>query len=77
MSYLEGLAKNEKRKMIIPAIETNIILDFCRNLERRDNYICSEAEYKGVRAVIVFYSMSQFSEALNKLANYLYKIKGD
>ena len=77
MSYLEDLAKNERRKMIIPAIETDIILDFCRNLEHKGNYICSEAEYKGIKAVVIFYSMNQFSEALNKLANYLYKIKGD
>ena len=75
MAYIENFLKEEKRKMYIPSIETDIIMDFCKNLEHRENYMCSEAEYKGIKGYVVFYSMNQFTEALNKLANYFYKLE--
>ena len=76
MSYIKDFLKEEMRKMCIPGIKADIILDFCRNLEHKDNFICSEIEHNGMRVYIIFYTMNQFEETLNRLANYIYK-KGE
>ena len=74
MAYIEDFLKEEKRKMCIPGVETDIIVDFCKNLEHKENFICSGAEYKGINGCVVFHDMRQFTEALNMLVNNLYKM---
>jgi len=73
ITYLESYFEEEKRKIEVPSIELDIFLDFYRNLEHRENYIYSFVEYNGMKACVGFYDMRQATEALHKLANYLYK----
>ena len=70
-SYLEGYLKNKERISATNSIETDIFLDFYRNLEHKDKYIQSIVEYKGKKFYIRFYDWGR--NPLRSLADYLLK----
>ena len=57
-------------KECINAIESDITLEFYRNLEHKKNYMQSIVEYNGKKVCIVFYDWRQNS--LRRLASYFY-----
>ena len=67
IAYLE----NELRISETDSIESEIALEFYRNLEHKDDYIQSVAEYNGKKVYIIFYDWRQ--NPLRHLANYFYK----
>ena len=69
--YTERHLRNEERIIITDSIELDIFLDFYRNLEHKEKYSESIAEYNGNRAYIRFYDWRQ--NPLRKLADYFYK----
>ncbi|GAF96059.1 unnamed protein product, partial [marine sediment metagenome] len=68
--YSEEYLKNEERISVTNAIESDIALEFYRNLEHKDNYKQSSVEYNGKKVYIIFYDWRQ--NPLRRLADYFY-----
>jgi len=73
--YTKEYLRNRARKNAVECIESNITLEFYRNLEHREDYIQSIVEHRGKKVYIRFYDWRQ--EPLRCLANYIYWRKNE
>jgi len=69
MTCLEEYFKNEDRISATDAIESDIFLDFYKNLEHKDNYIQSIVGYREKKVYIIFYDWRQ--NPLRRLAIFI------
>ena len=73
--YEKKWRKEERRRILVRGIESDIELDFYGNVEHKEKYIQSHVDYGGKRTYIAFYDWKQ--EPLHCLADYIYKKGGN